>query len=133
MRGLPWWLRRVKNLPAIQETQVRSLGWEDHLEPIPVFSPGESHGWRSLLGYSPWGHTESDMTELLTLFLLLKNGEASNRQRWTQAGIPGAKSTGGKLEGNTLSSSEGLSSSATGSLHMLFPLLGVLCPFPPSL
>ena len=134
MRGLPWWLRWVKKLPAIQETQVRSLGWEDHLEPTPVSSPGESHGQRSLLGYSPWGHKDSDMTELLTLFLLLKNGEASNRQRWTQEGIPGEKSTGGKLEGNSpLSSSEGLSSSATGSLHMLFPLLGVLCPFPPSL
>ena len=31
--------------------------------PIPVLLPGKSHGWRSLVGYSPWGHTESDMTE----------------------------------------------------------------------
>ena len=30
--GLPWWLRRVKNLPALWETWVRSLGWEDPLE-----------------------------------------------------------------------------------------------------
>ena len=28
-----------------------------------VFLPGESHGWRSLVGYSPWGCKESDMTE----------------------------------------------------------------------
>ena len=41
----------------------------------PVFSPGESHGQRSLAGYSPWGHKKSDMTEQLsrahstTLFL----------------------------------------------------------------
>ena len=34
-------------------------GWED---PIPVLSE-KSHGQRSLTGYSPWGHTESDMTE----------------------------------------------------------------------
>ena len=32
-----------------------------------VFLPGESHGWRSLAGYSPWGHKESDTTEQLTI------------------------------------------------------------------
>ena len=30
------------------------------LQPIPVFLPGESHGWRSMVGYSPWGRKESD-------------------------------------------------------------------------
>ena len=47
--------------------QVHSLGQEDHLEkeiaPTPVFLPGESHGQRSLVGYTPWGHKESDPTE----------------------------------------------------------------------
>ena len=45
----------VKNLPAMWETWIQSLGWEDPLEeePIPVFLPGESHGQRSLAGYSP--------------------------------------------------------------------------------
>ena len=42
----------------MQETQVRSLGWEDALEeemePTPVFLPGESHEQRILAGYSPW-------------------------------------------------------------------------------
>ena len=62
----------VKNLPAMQKTQVRSLGQEDPLEkgiatPTPVFLPGEFHGQRSLAGYSPWGHKESDTTERLTL------------------------------------------------------------------
>ena len=33
-------------------------------QPAPVFLPGESHGQRSLAGYSPWGHTELDMTEV---------------------------------------------------------------------
>ena len=63
----------VKNLPAVQETQVRSLGWEEPLErkwlPSPVFMPGESHGQRSLVGYSSWGCKEWDMTEWLTLSL----------------------------------------------------------------
>ena len=57
----------------MQETWVQSLGWEDPLEEematIPVFLPGESHGQRSLLGYSPWSHQESDTAELLTLSL----------------------------------------------------------------
>ena len=33
--------------------------------PTPVLLPGKSHGWRSLVGCSPWGHKESDMTERL--------------------------------------------------------------------
>ena len=35
-------------------------------QPTPVFLPGESHGQRSLEGYSPWGRKESDTTEQLT-------------------------------------------------------------------
>ena len=57
----------VKNLPTMQETGVRSLGWEDPLEEEmathSVFLPGESHGQRSLAGYSPWGCKESNRTE----------------------------------------------------------------------
>ena len=37
--------------------------WEWH--PTPVLLPGKSHGWRSLVGCSPWGRKESDMTERL--------------------------------------------------------------------
>ncbi|KAJ1366500.1 hsp90 co-chaperone Cdc37 [Parelaphostrongylus tenuis] len=54
----------VKNPPAMRETWVRSLGWEDPRRreelPTPVFWPGEFHGL-----YSPWGRKESDMTERL--------------------------------------------------------------------
>ena len=50
----------VKSPPAVPETRVQSLGREDPREkgmhPSPVFLPGESHGQRSLSGYSPWGH-----------------------------------------------------------------------------
>ena len=59
----------VKNLPTMQETWIQSLGQEDPLEkewqPTPVFLPEESHGQRSLAGYSPWGRKELDMTELV--------------------------------------------------------------------
>ena len=37
---------------------------EEAWQPTPVFLPGECHGQRSLAGYSPWGHKESDMTEV---------------------------------------------------------------------
>ena len=64
-------MAQVKNLPAMQETRVQSLGQEDpwrrEWPPTPVFLPGEVHGQRSLAGYSPWGHKESDTTERLSL------------------------------------------------------------------
>ena len=111
----------VKNLPAVQETQVQSPDQEDPLEesmathssilawrtpwteeqwvtksrtllsnkhshflshifkyvwrrkwqPTPEFLPGESHGQRSLVGYSPWGRKESDMTEQLSTYICI--------------------------------------------------------------
>ena len=50
-----WW---TIHLP-MQETQIQSLGQEDSLEKemaTPVFLPGKSHGQRSLVDCSPWGH-----------------------------------------------------------------------------
>ena len=62
----------VKNLPAMQETPVRSLGWEDPLEKgMGIHS--STFAWRrSLVGYSPWSHKESDTTEQLTSSLHLR-------------------------------------------------------------
>ena len=34
--------------------------WRRKWQPTPVFLPGKFHGWRSLVGYSPWGHKDSD-------------------------------------------------------------------------
>ena len=60
----------VKNPPAMQEPWfhpwVRKIPWRRTWEPTAVFLPGESHGQKSLVGYSPWGHKELDMTERLT-------------------------------------------------------------------
>ena len=73
----------VKNLPAMQETQVQSLGgkipWRRKWQSTPVFLPGESHGQRSLAaGYIPQSHKDLDTTEQLahihrhmTQFLLI--------------------------------------------------------------
>ena len=57
----------VKNLLAVQETQIQSLGQEDPVEEGMVthysILPGESNGQRRLTGYSPQGHKQLDMTE----------------------------------------------------------------------
>ena len=42
---------------------VRKITWRRKWQPDPVFLPGKSHGQRSLVGYSPWGRKEVDMTE----------------------------------------------------------------------
>ena len=59
----------VKNPPAMWETWVQSLGWEDPLEeswqPTPAFLPGDS-SWTEEPGYSPWGCKELDTTERLS-------------------------------------------------------------------
>ena len=62
----------VKSPPAMQETWVWSLDWEDLLEKgttTPGFWSEEFHEQRSLMGYNPWCHKELDMTEWLSLSL----------------------------------------------------------------
>ena len=62
----------VNNLSAMPETWVQSLCWENpwrrEWQPTPVFWSGEFHGL-----YNPWAHKESDTTEQLSLFTLVKN------------------------------------------------------------
>ena len=43
---------------------VWKISWRRAWQPTPVFLPGKSHGHRSLVDYSPWGHKESDTTEV---------------------------------------------------------------------
>ena len=45
------------------------MPWRRKWQPTPVFLPGKSHGQRSLEGYSPWGHKESDRTEKPSTFV----------------------------------------------------------------
>ena len=54
-----------KDLSVVYEGQKASLSlqpWRRKWQPSPVFLPGKSHGRRSLVGYSPWGHKESGVT-----------------------------------------------------------------------
>ena len=48
------------------DSWVGEIPWRRKCQPSPVFLPGESHGQRSLAGYSPWGHKELGTTEWLT-------------------------------------------------------------------
>ena len=61
---------QIKNLPAMQETQVQSLGQEDPLEKS-MTTHSSFLAWeilqRSLAGYGPWGRKEFDTTECLIL------------------------------------------------------------------
>ena len=70
--SLPFWAslvaQMIKNLPAMQETWVQSLGWEDspgggHGNPLQYSYLENPHGQRSLAGCSPWGRKEADTTE----------------------------------------------------------------------
>ena len=73
-KGLPWWLRWQRiclqcRRPGFNPW-VRKIPWRREWLPTPVFLPGESHGQRSLVGYSPWGHKELDTTRYMNLFKL---------------------------------------------------------------
>ena len=65
--------QEVKNLPAMGRPRfnpcVRKIAWRRKWQPTPVFLSGELHGQRSQVGYSSWGHKESDKAEQLTLLL----------------------------------------------------------------
>ena len=67
----------VKHLPPVRETGfdpwVRKIPWRRKCQPTPVLLSGKFHGWRSLVGYSPWGCKELDTAEGLQ-FLFRKEG-----------------------------------------------------------
>ena len=81
--------KKEKNFPGSSDSKVsaynagdpgsipgsgRSLG-EGQGQPTPILLPGKSHGLRSLVGYSPWGHKESETTEQLRFHLIDKGGK----------------------------------------------------------
>ena len=73
----------VKNLPAMWDTWIWPLGWEDPWRreqlPTPVFWPGEFHGL-----YSPWDRKELDMTEWLSLSQSLHTGSLQGKAPTSQ-------------------------------------------------
>ena len=81
----------AKILPAMQKTQVRSLGWEERQwQPTPVFLLRKIHGQRSLAGYSPWGCNKLGMPECLSKHALSVTVYYIKcmKQAWFAARIP---------------------------------------------
>ena len=60
---LAWRIPWTEEPGGLQSMGPKRVGQKWH--PTPVLLPGESHGGRSLVGYSPWGHKELGMTERL--------------------------------------------------------------------
>ena len=64
-----WWLRRSSVCQQSErpgfDPRVRKIPWKTKWQPTPVLLPRKFHGWRSLVGHSPWGHKESDTTKRL--------------------------------------------------------------------
>ena len=59
---------RIMANPEVNNVVVASGSWQSigiyaSNQPTPVLLPGKSHGWRSVVGYSPWGHKELNTTE----------------------------------------------------------------------
>ena len=66
MSKLPWWLRGCMQCGRPWfDPCVGKIPWRRKWQPTPVSLPGKFHGQRSLAGYSPWGHKESDTIEWL--------------------------------------------------------------------
>ena len=74
---------------------VGKILWRRKWQPTPVLLPGKSHGWRSLVGCSPWGHEESDMTERLHFHFHALEREMATHASVLAWRIPGAAEPGG--------------------------------------
>ena len=74
--------------------------WRRQWHPTPVLLPGKSHGWRSLVGCSPWGRQESDRTERLHCHFPLSTF-MHWRRKWqpTPVFLPGESQGRGSLVG----------------------------------
>ena len=70
---LPWWIRWWRICLQCRRPRfspwIRMIPWRGKWQPTPVILPGKLHGQRSLEGYSPWGHKESDRTGWFSLHL----------------------------------------------------------------
>ena len=66
---------------------IKKHQWRRKWQSTPVPLPGKSHGQRSLLGYSPWGHRESDTTEWLHFLFSLCKIKEQVRHCWIKRDI----------------------------------------------
>ena len=84
----------VKNPPAKAVDNSLKITWRRKWQSTPVLLPGKSHGQRSLAGYSPWGHKESDTTMIKRLSAGLWSWLSKGQnQVWTR-GLGGPEEEG---------------------------------------
>ena len=76
IEGLPTWHSGKKSTCQCRRPKrcgfdpwVRQIPWSRRWQPSPVFLPGKFHGQRSLVGYSPRGHIQSDTTERTHMYI----------------------------------------------------------------
>ena len=98
--------------------------------PTPVLFPGKSHGWSSLVGYSPWGREESDTTERLHFHFSLPcigegNGKPLQYSCLENPRVGGAwwAATCGVAQSQTCLKRLSSSSSSSSSLHQVAKVL----------
>ena len=87
--GIPTWLSRKESTCWCRRCRRRRLDpwvrknpWRRKWQLTPVFLPGESRGQRSLAGYSPWAHKESDLTERLSMHTHSDSTRSHNAWGW---------------------------------------------------
>ena len=81
----------VKRLPTMWERPgfdpwVRKIPWRRKWQPTPILLPEKSYGQGTLVGYSPWGHKKSDMTEWLHFHFHFEMGKTLDRTDWLGSG-----------------------------------------------
>ena len=132
---------KPQSAPGLVFADCVELLWRRQWHPTPVLLPGKSHGRRSLVGCSPWGHEESDMTERLHFdFSLSCIGEGNgnplqcsclenprDRGVWWAAIYGVAQSRTCLKQLSSSSSSRSLGSSFLGP--SVLPVPGYLLPF----
>ena len=84
-RGPPWFLIQQRMCLQCEgpgfKLWVGNIPWRRELLPSPVFLPEKFHGQKSLVGYIPRGHKESDLPEQLSSHTLLRVGNIKKRRK----------------------------------------------------
>ena len=113
------------------------LFWRRQWHPTPVLLPGKSHGWRSLVGCSPWGLEESDTTEWLHFHFSLSCIGEGNSNLLQCSGLENprdGRAWRAAVYGVTQSQTglKRLSSSSRSAFYpcLISPLWGARCWFP---
>ena len=88
-RRLSRWLSQWRVCPQCGwpgfDPWVGKILWRRKWQPTPEFLPGEFHGQRRLVGYSSWGHKESDTSEWLTFAFTFPRGQARFGGGWVSS------------------------------------------------